>query len=150
MEFWATWCENCEQLLPDDAGGVREVRQAVKFVGVAVSVNQSVKRVKLHVAKHGVPGVQFYDTRGRRDRQVGRAGDVVCRRDRQDGEGGVHRRRRDAGYRGGDAEGERNCELTANCNTPRRQWELSVLSTSKLTESTVNGGSIGHRHLMTP
>ena len=36
----------------------------VKFVAVAVSVNQSVKRVQLHAAKHGVPGDQLYDTKG--------------------------------------------------------------------------------------
>ena len=36
----------------------------VKFVLVAVNVNQSVNRVKLHVAKHGVPGEQLYDTKG--------------------------------------------------------------------------------------
>ena len=38
--------------------------QTVKFVSVAVSVNQSVKRVQLYVAKHGVPGQQLYDTKG--------------------------------------------------------------------------------------
>jgi predicted transcriptional regulator len=38
--------------------------KTVKFVSVAVSVNQSVNRVKLYVAKHGVPGEQFYDTKG--------------------------------------------------------------------------------------
>ena len=33
-------------------------------MSVAVSVNQSVNRVKLYVAKHGVPGEQVYDTKG--------------------------------------------------------------------------------------
>jgi len=64
IEFWATWCENCEHLLP----ALKRVHTAyankVKFVGVSVSVNQSPKRVQLHVAKYGVPGIQLYDTQG--------------------------------------------------------------------------------------
>ena len=31
---------------------------------MSVSVNQSVNRVKLHVAKYGVPGVQLWDAKG--------------------------------------------------------------------------------------
>jgi thiol-disulfide isomerase/thioredoxin len=64
VEFWATWCENCEQLLPTMKAAYAKYGKRVQFVAVAVSVNQSVKRVQLHVAKHGVPGVQLYDTRG--------------------------------------------------------------------------------------
>lgn len=64
VEFWATWCENCEQLLPTMQKAYGKYGKRVQFVAVAVSVNQSVKRVQLHVAKHGVPGVQLYDTRG--------------------------------------------------------------------------------------
>jgi hypothetical protein len=36
----------------------------VAFVGVSVSAQQSLKRVQLHVAKYGVPGLQLYDTKG--------------------------------------------------------------------------------------
>ena len=64
VEFWATWCENCERLLPTMKAAYAKYGKRVQFVAVAVSVNQSVKRVQLHVAKHGVPGVQLYDTRG--------------------------------------------------------------------------------------
>ena len=64
IEFWATWCENCEQLLPTMQKAAAKYGKTVKFVSVAVSVNQSVKRVQLYVAKHGVPGEQFYDTKG--------------------------------------------------------------------------------------
>ena len=64
VEFWATWCENCEQLLPTMKAAYTKYGKRVQFVAVAVSVNQSVKRVQLHIAKHGVPGVQLYDTRG--------------------------------------------------------------------------------------
>ncbi len=64
IEFWATWCENCEHLLPTMQKAAAKYGKTVKFVSVAVSVNQSVNRVKLYVAKHGVPGEQLYDTKG--------------------------------------------------------------------------------------
>ena len=64
VEFWATWCENCEHLLPTLKTVEAKYRSKVKFVGVSVSVNQSVNRVKLHVAKYGVPGVQLWDAKG--------------------------------------------------------------------------------------
>ena len=64
VEFWATWCENCEHLLPTLKSVEAKYRGKVKFVGVSVSVNQSVNRVKLHVAKYGVPGVQLWDAKG--------------------------------------------------------------------------------------
>ena len=64
IEFWATWCENCEHLLPTLKRVHAQYGNRVKFVGVSVSVNQSPKRVQLHVAKYGVPGVQLYDTQG--------------------------------------------------------------------------------------
>ena len=64
IEFWATWCENCEELLPTWRAAEVKYRGKVKFVGVSVSVNQSVRRVQLHVAKHKVPGVQLWDARG--------------------------------------------------------------------------------------
>jgi thiol-disulfide isomerase/thioredoxin len=64
IEFWATWCENCEHLLPALKTAYTKYGSRVRFVGVSVSANQSVKRVGLHVAKHGVPGLQLYDTKG--------------------------------------------------------------------------------------
>ncbi|HEV7993840.1 MAG TPA: TlpA disulfide reductase family protein [Gemmatimonadaceae bacterium] len=64
IEFWATWCENCEKLLPTLQKVEAKYRGKVKFIGVAVSVNESANRVRLHVARHNVPGVQFYDYSG--------------------------------------------------------------------------------------
>lgn len=64
IQFWATWCENCEALLPAMKKAQAAHGKRVKFIMVAVSMNQSVNRVKLHVAKHKVPGVHVYDTRG--------------------------------------------------------------------------------------
>lgn len=64
IEFWATWCENCDRLLPALKRAHATYGGKVTFVGVSVSVNQSARRVQLHVAKYGVPGVQLYDTQG--------------------------------------------------------------------------------------
>ena len=64
IEFWATWCEYCEKLLPTMQKASATYGKKVKFIAVAVSVNQSVQRVKLHAAKYNVPGIQLYDTKG--------------------------------------------------------------------------------------
>ena len=64
IEFWAAWCENCEKLLPTLQKVEAKYRGKVKFVGVAVSVNESANRVRLHVARHKVPGLQLYDYAG--------------------------------------------------------------------------------------
>ena len=52
IEFWATWCENCEELLPTWRAAEAKYRGKVKFVGVSVSVNQSVRRGQAAGAKH--------------------------------------------------------------------------------------------------
>ena len=64
MEFWATWCENCKELEPTLPAAAKKYGAQVKFVGVAVSVNQTPARVKAFVEKHGIPGDQFFDTKG--------------------------------------------------------------------------------------
>ena len=64
IEFWATWCDNCKELEPTLLDVAKKYGKQIKFVGVAVSVNQSPERVKAFVAKHGLPGDQFFDTRG--------------------------------------------------------------------------------------
>ena len=64
IEFWATWCENCEHLLPTLQKSYAKYGSRVKFIGVSVNVNQSPRRVQLHVAKYHVPGLQLYDASG--------------------------------------------------------------------------------------
>ncbi len=64
IEFWATWCENCEALQPQldqiqDAHG-----DELNIVAVAVGVSQSVRRVKRHLEGHD-PGYPYlWDARG--------------------------------------------------------------------------------------
>jgi thiol-disulfide isomerase/thioredoxin len=64
MEFWATWCPNCKELEPTLLAAAKKYGTKVKFVGVAVSVNQSPERVKAFVEKHQLPGDQYFDTKG--------------------------------------------------------------------------------------
>jgi thiol-disulfide isomerase/thioredoxin len=64
VEFWATWCENCEHLLPTLQKAEAKYRGKVKFIGVSVSVNQSPNRVRLYVQRYKVPGIQVYDHAG--------------------------------------------------------------------------------------
>lgn len=64
IEFWASWCEQCEALQPKlDAIRARH-GDDVSMVAVAVAVSQSVRRVKRHLADHD-PGYPYlWDARG--------------------------------------------------------------------------------------
>ena len=64
IEFWATWCPVCAELEPTMLAAAKKYGSQVKFVGVAVYVNESPARVKLFVEKHGLPGDQYFDTKG--------------------------------------------------------------------------------------
>jgi thiol-disulfide isomerase/thioredoxin len=70
IEVWATWCENCEQLAPKILAAKKKYPQ-VRFLGLAVSFNQSPNRVKLHMAKHGFDVETFYDRKGEADAVYG-------------------------------------------------------------------------------
>jgi thiol-disulfide isomerase/thioredoxin len=64
IEFWATWCGNCKELEPQLKALHAKYGKQIKFVAVAVSVNQSPALVKRYVQRHGMPGDQLYDRRG--------------------------------------------------------------------------------------
>lgn len=64
IEFWATWCPNCKQLEPALRAAHARYGKAVRFVTVAVSVNQSVERVKAWQAANKMPGDILYDRKG--------------------------------------------------------------------------------------
>lgn len=64
LEFWATWCEQCEALQPQFDRMQAEFGDRVSIVAVAVGVSQSVRRVKRHLEDHD-PGYPFlFDNRG--------------------------------------------------------------------------------------
>ena len=64
IEFWATWCEQCEQLQPQLDRIQKEMGSQVSVVAVAVGVAQTPRRVQRHLADHN-PGYPFvFDARG--------------------------------------------------------------------------------------
>lgn len=64
IEFWATWCGNCQHLEPSLLAAQKKYSGKVRFVGVAVSVNQSPERVRLYAAKHGLKHDILFDETG--------------------------------------------------------------------------------------
>ncbi|MDQ8164703.1 MAG: TlpA disulfide reductase family protein [Gemmatimonadota bacterium] len=64
IEFWATWCPNCRQLEPQLVELQKKYAGKVRFIGVAVSVNQSPELVKRYIAAHSLQGEQLYDRKG--------------------------------------------------------------------------------------
>ena len=64
IEFWATWCGNCQHLEPALVAAQKKYGKRVRFIGVAVSVNQSPERVKLYVAKHKLTHQILFDDEG--------------------------------------------------------------------------------------
>lgn len=64
IEFWAAWCPNCKELEPAMAAAQSKYGSQVRFVTVAVAINESMERVQKHVAAHKVPGTVVYDADG--------------------------------------------------------------------------------------
>lgn len=64
IEFWAAWCGNCKELEPRMAAAAKKYQGRVRFVGVAVSVNQSAERAKRYAERHQLPLEVVYDTDG--------------------------------------------------------------------------------------
>jgi len=64
IEFWATWCPLCKQLEPTMTDVAKKYGNKVKFIGVAVSVNQTPERVKAYAEKHGLPLDVYFDRKG--------------------------------------------------------------------------------------
>jgi thiol-disulfide isomerase/thioredoxin len=64
IEFWAFWCPNCKELEPSLMTLEKKYGKRVKFLGVAVSVNESIERVKGYVSKHGYRHETVYDAEG--------------------------------------------------------------------------------------
>jgi thiol-disulfide isomerase/thioredoxin len=64
IEFWATWCPNCKELEPAMTAAAHKYGSQVKFVRIAVTVNESRAHVQAFVKKYGIPGDHFYDAHG--------------------------------------------------------------------------------------
>lgn len=64
LEWWATWCEQCDALLPRVRAAHAELGDRVGFFGINVAVNQSPERVRRYVEEHEVPFRTLYDDEG--------------------------------------------------------------------------------------
>ena len=64
LQFWATWCTNCKALEPRINAAITKYAGKVRFVAVAVSVNQSVDRIKAYRDKYHMTHDIVYDRKG--------------------------------------------------------------------------------------
>jgi len=64
IEFWATWCPNCKELMPTLLDVEKKYAKRVKFVAIAVAINQSPEKVRRFLAAHPLPHDTFYDVEG--------------------------------------------------------------------------------------
>jgi peroxiredoxin len=64
LEWWATWCEQCDALLPRVRAARAELGDRVQFLGINVAVNQSPERVKRYIESNDVPFRTLYDDEG--------------------------------------------------------------------------------------
>jgi thiol-disulfide isomerase/thioredoxin len=65
IEFWATWCGNCRELMPALLNAEKKFGKKVKFVAIAVAINQSPERVRRYLAAHPMPHDFYYDVDGK-------------------------------------------------------------------------------------
>jgi thiol-disulfide isomerase/thioredoxin len=65
IEFWATWCSNCRELMPTLEAAEKKFGKRVKFVVLAVAINQSPERVRKYVAAHPMSHDMLFDTDGK-------------------------------------------------------------------------------------
>lgn len=64
LEFWATWCSVCEELLPKVKAAHAVYGEKVVFLGVNVTVNQTPERVRRWIASNDPPYRTLYDDKG--------------------------------------------------------------------------------------
>ena len=77
IEFWASWCENCEALQPQLDRIQETLGSQVNIVAVAVAVSQSQRRVKRHVEEQA-PGYPYlWDGEGEAVRAYGVPGTSI-------------------------------------------------------------------------
>ena len=65
LEFWATWCGNCKELMPKVIAATKKYGTQVNFITVAVSVNQSPARVAAWHKLNPIATEMLYDLHGK-------------------------------------------------------------------------------------
>jgi thiol-disulfide isomerase/thioredoxin len=64
LEFWATWCESCRELLPHVRAARKALGGKVEFIGINVAVNQSPDGVREYLREHDPDFRTLYDDEG--------------------------------------------------------------------------------------
>jgi thiol-disulfide isomerase/thioredoxin len=64
IQFWATWCELCEKLDPKVRAAAAKYGSDVELIGVNVTVNQKLDRVKRWIEEHKPVYRALWDNRG--------------------------------------------------------------------------------------
>src|ERR1041384_3773445 len=64
VEFWATWCPICAELLPRMEAAQKKFGDRAEFLVVAVAVNQSKNTVRRHLEQHPMPFRFLWDGNG--------------------------------------------------------------------------------------
>ena len=64
VEFWATWCPICAELLPRMELAHKKYGDRVDFLVVAVAVNESPNTVRRHLTRHPMPFTFLWDVNG--------------------------------------------------------------------------------------
>jgi thiol-disulfide isomerase/thioredoxin len=64
MEFWAKWCGNCRELAPALKAAETQYSGKVKFLTIAVSVDQTPADVAAFAKTNGLPSPILYDATG--------------------------------------------------------------------------------------
>ncbi len=66
--FWATWCEQCEALIPTLRDAARVYGERVDFFGINVTVGETPVGVREYVRERDPPFLVLYDTEGKSQR----------------------------------------------------------------------------------
>jgi thiol-disulfide isomerase/thioredoxin len=64
IEFWATWCPICAELLPRMEAAHKKYQDRAEFLVVAVAVNESQNTVRRHLEKQPMPFTFLWDGNG--------------------------------------------------------------------------------------
>ena len=64
IEFWATWCPICAELLPRMEAAQQKFGDRAEFLVVAVAVNQSKNSVRRHLERDPMPFTFLWDGNG--------------------------------------------------------------------------------------
>jgi len=68
LEFWATWCPLCAKLAPTMAAAYERYGKEMRFLAVAVAVNENPRSIERHLQRHPVPYPVLWDADGRATR----------------------------------------------------------------------------------